>query len=717
MENRLSSSAKYSQDSQHLASSNRFKNLWKNDSVIQSSSKGGSSSCQCSTTFFGEKKKIQRNVKVILTKLRSMLWDFLADIGHSRDLHQKRIGTELVLISLMEFGTKLLRKWWLNSQKPPIRYSVLPAPLKEENYEGKEEQEDYPFKRCWTKLRIDPAHRRVCESAQYLRSGGRHVQGGIQRYHGFRETRSTWSKWYFGNDGNSYRTSKSRPSDRWTATEKPVAWRRAAIRTTSDARKLSKLCSNAFLKLSKENNISSHLMQKDRAERYIHAVNVWCLVTIQDLEREAGFVRIRKLAQSWTFTFVIMKIVTVFKFRSDLCFKTERIVNGVEKYVNETTETIEDAEHKASGKHFAKARSRMWITNNADTSVSVPLRDRKWVEINPGSYNHVCYVKSKAMIRLLRHDQNIPRETDGAVKYEDIVEEFIKKENFQCASQWSLNDWISFLAKGGGAKKRFQYCMDLLNDKECIARLKKCCTKRVNRNMENTHPFLRDGSATTSTESRCQTLAGLELDIHHAIWQNCLGKSFIRRDKSWENSKLRTLDSKIESGWCSATVSQRPDFVQAKRECKRLHDECMARTQEEHRTIPRSQQVRQRRTRLCSRSSNRLVHKWRTQQLDDKKLEFLAFFTVWPSVKNFSDRTSFGGPGDQLPDNQPTTDGECTYSASQNAMHKYSHSPRNTRGSSRLPWCVKSSLLSQRHVSPVAALATEHFYTISLTVL
>ena len=39
---------------------------------------------------------------------------------------------------------------------------------------------------------------------------------------------------------------------------------------------------------------------------------------------------------------------------------------------------------------------------------------------------------------------------------------------------------------------------------------------------------------------------------------------------------------------------QRPDFAQAKRECKRLHDEYTARTQQEYRTILRSQQVRQR---------------------------------------------------------------------------------------------------------------------------
>ena len=37
----------------------------------------------------------------------------------------------------------------------------------------------------------------------------------------------------------------------------------------------------------------------------------------------------------------------------------------------------------------------------------------------------------------------------------------------------------------------------------------RCYITRVTRNMENAHPFLRDGSATASTESRCQTLDGL----------------------------------------------------------------------------------------------------------------------------------------------------------------------------------------------------------------
>ena len=98
-----------------------------------------------------------------------------------------------------------------------------------------------------------------------------------------------------------------------------------------------------------------------------------------------------------------------------------RIVIRVERYVNETTETMKDEEHGILLKPFAKARPRMKSTITL-TPVSVLLRGRKWVDVNPRSYDHECYVISIAMTRLLRHDQNIPRET------EDIVEEFNKKE-------------------------------------------------------------------------------------------------------------------------------------------------------------------------------------------------------------------------------------------------------------------------------------------------
>ena len=44
---------------------------------------GGSSSCQCTTTFYGEKTTRQKNAFRILLKFRSLLADFLAVVGHS----------------------------------------------------------------------------------------------------------------------------------------------------------------------------------------------------------------------------------------------------------------------------------------------------------------------------------------------------------------------------------------------------------------------------------------------------------------------------------------------------------------------------------------------------------------------------------------------------------------------------------------------------------
>ena len=59
-----------------------------------------------------------------------------------------------------------------------------------------------------------------------------------------------------------------------------------------------------------------------------------------------------------------------------------------------------------------------------------------------------------------------------------------------------------------------------------------------------------------------------------------------------QKSKHRILT--ICAGGTQQPLNQRPDFDQAKRECKRLHDEHLARTQGEYRAIPRSQPIRQR---------------------------------------------------------------------------------------------------------------------------
>ena len=74
--------------------------------VSLSISTAKSSSCQCSTTLYGE--KMQRHNEAMLTKLRIvMLAGSLAVVGHSWDLDQKRNGTRPVQINQTEIGTEL----------------------------------------------------------------------------------------------------------------------------------------------------------------------------------------------------------------------------------------------------------------------------------------------------------------------------------------------------------------------------------------------------------------------------------------------------------------------------------------------------------------------------------------------------------------------------------------------------------------------------------
>ena len=50
--------------------------------------------------------------------------------------------------------------------------------------------------------------------------------------------------------------------------------------------------------------------------------------------------------------------------------------------------------------------------------------------------------------------------------FDDLVEEF--KAKFDGTSRCSIDAWITFLAKGGGPKKRFQYCLNPNSSKHIL---------------------------------------------------------------------------------------------------------------------------------------------------------------------------------------------------------------------------------------------------------
>ena len=104
-----------------------------------------------------------------------------------------------------------------------------------------------------------------------------------------------------------------------------------------------------------------------------------------------------------------------------------RIVNGVDKYVTESMLTTKE-EDIASAKPIAKARPRQKPTVTL-TPVSILVRERRWMDIETQRSNdQKCFDVSKAVTRLLRHDQSVLRDIDRAIQYNDIVEECRKKK-------------------------------------------------------------------------------------------------------------------------------------------------------------------------------------------------------------------------------------------------------------------------------------------------
>ena len=60
------------------------------------------------------------------------------------------------------------------------------------------------------------------------------------------------------------------------------------------------------------------------------------------------------------------------------------------------------------------------------------------------------------MINLLRHNQTLHREEDGAIEFCKI--KFHLRNHHSQIQNWSDDRWKACLAAGGGSKRRCQYC-------------------------------------------------------------------------------------------------------------------------------------------------------------------------------------------------------------------------------------------------------------------
>ena len=95
---------------------------------------------------------------------------------------------------------------------------------------------------------------------------------------------------------------------------------------------------------------------------------------------------------------------------------------------------------------------------------TIPIGERTWTDVEPGEYSISDYEVSKKLIHILRHG-SLPRDNDGAIEFWRIKDNLQKKKKdlqkyFPHCHHWSDGKWKKSMARGGGNKKRFQYCTD-----------------------------------------------------------------------------------------------------------------------------------------------------------------------------------------------------------------------------------------------------------------
>ena len=93
------------------------------------------------------------------------------------------------------------------------------------------------------------------------------------------------------------------------------------------------------------------------------------------------------------------------------------------------------------------------------STTTIPMQERRWIDIEPSEQTLAAYDLSKKVISLLRHNQTVQREEDGAVQFWRI--KFHLRNHSSQVQHWSDERWKSYLAAGGGSKRRYQYCSDI----------------------------------------------------------------------------------------------------------------------------------------------------------------------------------------------------------------------------------------------------------------
>ena len=146
-----------------------------------------------------------------------------------------------------------------------------------------------------------------------------------------------------------------------------------------------------------------------------------------------------------------------------ISYGTIRYVNNYIKYNTQSLASPHEEEAEPASSEVIAARSKAKAKpqpRESSGTTTIPFNERIWVDIVPSKQDFDSHMLSKRVINLLRHNQNVNRERDGAVQFYKIKS--LIRDYSLSTQNWSDNRWLACLAAGGGPKRRYQYCSDYL---------------------------------------------------------------------------------------------------------------------------------------------------------------------------------------------------------------------------------------------------------------
>ena len=160
-------------------------------------------------------------------------------------------------------------------------------------------------------------------------------------------------------------------------------------------------------------------------------------------------IRIESVNQDNSHSWVRISYGTVKYVIDSIQDNTEIPADPQEEQILQTSTNVVAARSKAKAKPQPRESTGM---------TTIPLRERKWIDIEPSKQDLESYDLSKKVNNLLRHNQTLQREEDGAIEFCKI--KFHLRNHHSQIHNWSDDRWKACLAALGGSKRRYQYCSD-----------------------------------------------------------------------------------------------------------------------------------------------------------------------------------------------------------------------------------------------------------------